>query len=282
MNRARFLTAAAVCASLLHGQAVAHAAAPEPAVDGARTALVENPCPAPTPVDAATIAFVQTLVEPGAKFTPPPPLPKPENPMQDWANLCRYRADNAAVTARPDVVFMGDSLTELWKYADPAFFGAGRINRGISGQTSAQMLLRFQADVVALKPRVVHLLTGGNDIAGNAGLTSERVVKDNVIAMVTLARANDIKVVLGSITPIERVWWAPDLRPGGQVRQFNAWLRDYARANGLGFVDYHAALADGAGNMPAAYANDAAHPNRKGYALMEPAATRALDAALGK
>ncbi len=112
----------------------------------------------------------------------------------------------------------------------PPSLATGRINRGISGQTSAQMLLRFQADVVALKPRVVHLLTGGNDIAGNAGLTSEQVVKDNVIAMVTLARANDIKVVLGSITPIERVWWAPDLRPGGQVKQFNAWLRDYARA----------------------------------------------------
>jgi len=279
MNRTLFLSVTAACAALV--PVAAHTAAGDPAV-GARSAMVDNPCPPAKPVDAATIAFVQTLVEPGAKFTPPPPQPKAENPMQDWANICRYRADNAAVTARPDVVFMGDSLTELWGYADPAFFGNGRINRGISGQTSAQMLLRFQADVVALKPRVVHLLTGGNDIAGNAGLTSEKILKDNVIAMVTLARANDIKVVLGSITPIARVWWAPDLRPGEQVKQFNAWLREYARANGLGFVDYHAALADSAGEMPAAYANDAAHPNRNGYALMEPAATRALDAALGK
>lgn len=281
MNRVRFLAVAAVCASLTLVQAAVYAAAAEPA-DGVRTAMVENPCPAPKPIDASTIVFVQTLVEPGAKFTPPPPLPKPENPMQDWANLCRYRADNAAVTTRPDVVFMGDSFTELWKYADPAFFGDQRINRGISGQTSAQILLRFQADVVALKPRVVHLVAGGNDFAGNAGLTSEQVVKDNIIAMVTLARANHVKVVLGTYPPVSRFWWAPDLRPGEQVKQFNHWLRDYAHANGLGFVDYHAVLGGSADGMPAAYSNDGAHLNRKGYALMEPAATRALGAALGK
>lgn len=281
MNKARFLTGAIVCASFASGQAAAQAVAPRP-VEAARTAMVDDPCPPAKPIDAATIEFVRTLVEPGAKFTPPPPAPNPENPTQDWANLCRYRADNAMVTTRPDVVFMGDSLTELWKYADPAFFGDRRVNRGISGQTSAQMLLRFQADVVALKPRVVHLLTGGNDMAGNAGLTSEQVVKDNVIAMVTLARANGIKVVLGSITPIERVWWAPDLRPGGQVQQFNAWLRDYARANELGFVDYHGALANDAGGIPHALANDDAHPNRDGYAIMRPLAVRALDAALGE
>jgi len=275
------LSAAAACAllRLMTSETAAQETPPSPPVT---QMMVDNPCPLPKPVDPAMLAFVKMFVEPGVKFTPPPAAPSVDKPMQDWANLCRFHADNAAVTERPDVIFMGDSLTELWGLADPAFFGKTRLNRGISGQTSAQILLRFEADVVALKPRVVHLLAGGNDIGGNAGLTSMQALKNNIVAMVTLARANDIEVVLASVTPVSKLWWAPDLKPAEKIRQFNAWLRAYAHDNDLEYADYYSAVATDQGEMPGEFTNDAAHPNRTGYAALRPVATEALDAALGK
>jgi lysophospholipase L1-like esterase len=193
---------------------------------------------------------------------------------QDWASLCRYRANNASLLATgvaPDMVFLGDSITEFWAKADPAMFSTGAwVGRGISGQTSAQMLLRFQADVVALHPRHVHILAGTNDVAGNQGPVNLQAFRDNITAMVALARAQGIQVILGSIPPAKRMFWKPTLVPEPRIAEFNDWLKDFARQQKLDLVDYHAALLNAAGDDVAPeLANDGVHPNRNGYAVMK-------------
>lgn len=238
----------------------------------AQTAMSVDPCPPPSAPNPAITAIVDGMLVPGARFTPPP-VPPRDAPLtgqaaRDWANLCRYRAENAAVTGPVHIVFLGASITELWKAAEPDMFTRGVINRGISGQTSAQMLLRFQADVVALKPRAVHILAGTNDVAGNTGPTTEQAYKDNIVAMTTLARANGIKVILGAITPADAFWWAPEQRPAKQIQRLNHWLADYARQEGFAFIDYHRLLATRNGALRADFANDGVHPNRAGYTAM--------------
>ena len=230
------------------------------------TAMVDKPCPTTDPIDENTRAFIRMLVEPGEEFVAPPPSETPVAP-QDWANVCRYYHDNKAVQQRPDIVFIGDSLTDFWQYADPSLFNRQRLNRGISGQTSGQILLRFQGDVVNLKPRVVHILAGGNDIAGNSGQTSLELFQNNIIAMTDLAQANDIEVVLGAIPPIEGVWWAPLIKPAAKIAEVNEWLQQFAQENDFVFVNYHAVFDEVGGMLPA-YANDGVHPNREGYQLM--------------
>ena len=201
---------------------------------------------------------------------------------QDWAGLCRFAAENAALARdlRIRAVFLGDSITENWIHADPALFSAGLVNRGISGQTSPQMLLRFHADVVALHPGVVHIMAGTNDLAGNTGPTSAQQYENNIMAMCELARANGIRVVLASIPPAASFPWRPGLAPGRQIRALNAWLRDYAARHRLVYVDYYAALADADGAMRAEYSHDGVHPHRTGYALMRPLAEHAIRTAL--
>lgn len=197
----------------------------------------------------------------------------------DWAGLCRFRQANAEVAAaatRLRVVFMGDSITENWALADPGFFTSGIVNRGISAQTSAQMLLRFRADVVALQPAAVHILAGTNDVAGNNGPASPQDFRNNIQSMVELARANGIRVILGSIPPAAAFNWRPALRPTLRIRALNEWLRDYAARNGLGYVDYYTALAGPAGELRAALANEGVHPNRDGYVIMRRLAEAAL------
>ncbi|PKB14250.1 lysophospholipase L1-like esterase [Novosphingobium kunmingense] len=196
----------------------------------------------------------------------------------DWAWQCRYRADNAAIdpASPPRVVFIGDSITENWAGADPAFFSGGVISRGISGQTSPQMLVRFWQDVVALHPRVVHIMAGTNDIAGNTGPTTPEAYRNAVRAMVTLARANGIAVVIGSIPPSNGFGWNPALKPAPWIAELNAWLRDYASAEKAVFADYHAALAGPDGELPARHAPDGVHPNVAGYAVIRPIAERAI------
>lgn len=193
----------------------------------------------------------------------------------DWPALCRYAAENRGAP-RGAIVFFGDSITEGWKAAHPAFFPARVLDRGISGQTSAQMVVRFSADVVALHPRVVHIIAGSNDIAGNTGPTSLAAYQDNMRAMADLARANGIRVVIGALPPADRFWWATGLRPAAQIRAVNAWLRGFARERGLRFVDYHAAMTTPAGAMRSDLSDDGVHPNARGYAVMEPLATAAL------
>jgi len=191
--------------------------------------------------------------------------------LGDWAGRCRFHwADVTAQSASvaPRIIFMGDSITENWDLADPGLFDHGVVNRGISGQTSEQMLVRFPSDVIALKPRIVLILAGTNDIAGNAGPTSTEYFKNDILAMVALARANAIEPVLCSIPPTAGFSWQPQVDPKPWIKQLNAWLRTYALDNHLKFVDYYSLLVGPSGEFKAALSNDGVHPNRSGYSLM--------------
>lgn len=185
----------------------------------------------------------------------------------DWPALARYRASNAEVRD-PDLVMIGDSITEIWQVAMPEMFGGEIVNRGISGQTSPQILLRFMQDVVALKPRMVHILCGGNDIAGNTGPNLPEDYQRNIRAMVDLATVNGIDVLLCSILPAEKAFWQPDARPLEWVPHLNAWLRAFAEERSIRFIDYHAALDDGRGALQDRYSADGVHVTRKAYHVM--------------
>jgi len=198
---------------------------------------------------------------------------------QDWAGLCRFRSQNdsaAAAAERPRVVFMGDSITENWKIGDPELFEHGVLNRGISGQTTPQMLVRFRSDVIALKPRAVHILAGTNDIAGNTGPNRPQDFKNNVMSMAELARAHGIRVVLASIPPAAGFSWRPQLHPATQIQELNRWLRDYASRNGFDYIDYYSVLVGANGEFKPALSNDGVHPNREGYRLMRKQVARKI------
>lgn len=217
-----------------------------------------------------------------------------ETKLKDWPALVRYREDNTKVTALAKnenrVVFMGDSITDSWD--DPKFGGffPGKpyVDRGISGQTTPQMLIRFRADVLALKPKVVVLLAGTNDIAGNTGPTTLSAIKDNLTSMFELAHANGIRVVLASVLPISDYEKNKDgqqiirtkLRPPEQINELNEWMKRYAGAHGGVYLDYFSAMADDKGFLKEDLSEDGLHPNRKGYDLMAPLAEKAIEAAL--
>jgi lysophospholipase L1-like esterase len=254
--------------------------------------IVAEPCPEPfTPSAAFNDLVTALIIEPHpitpdelARFMKNPELTKVNEATrraatQDWAGLCRYRASNEKVRAAgpaPRVVFMGDSITENWNLSDAAFFDKGVVNRGISGQTSSQMLVRFRADVVALRPQSVHILAGTNDVAGNTGPLAAQDFKNNIMSMVDLARANGIAVILGSIPPAAGFNWRPEVKPVPIIQDLNHWLRDYAKANGLRYIDYYTPLAGAAGELKADLGNEGVHPNRKGYAIMRRLAEEAL------
>lgn len=206
--------------------------------------------------------------------------------LSDWPNLARYREANARVPAKqagvPRVLFYGDSITQLWGEKDPAQFfpGKGYLNRGISGQTTPQMLLRFRQDVIALQPDVVLILAGTNDIAGNTGPSTQAMIEDNLHAMVELARTHGIRVVLASVLPVSEYRWMPGIEPAPKVRALNAALKQYADAQGLVYLDYYTAMANAAGGLDPALAADGVHPTAKGYALMSPLAEQAIAQAL--
>jgi lysophospholipase L1-like esterase len=191
-----------------------------------------------------------------------------ERSQGDWPNLCRFRQANGALSPPARVVFMGDSITENWVKADPSLFRDGVVGRGISGQTSPQMLLRFFQDVIDLHPKVVHIMAGTNDVAGNTGPTSEHDFQNNVRAMVELARAHHIRVALASIPPAGAFPWQPALRPAQTIERLNAWLQEYAGETHSRFIDYYAVLNDGQGGLKPNFSNDGVHPNRDGYAVM--------------
>jgi len=202
----------------------------------------------------------------------------------DWPFLCRYRDANAALKEsgeRPSVVFMGDSITEGWVEAHTEFFGRhGYVGRGISGQSSSQMVARFYADVVSLEPRVVHIMTGTNDIGGATGPVTEDEFVGSVSAMIDMAQANDIEVVLASIPPMSRLLPRPEFNVRPMVLSLNRRLMDLAADRGVTYVDYYTPLADADGAFDPQYANDGVHPTWVGYGVMEPLAERALSAAL--
>ena len=201
--------------------------------------------------------------------------------QSDWAWLCRYRADNAKVDPAnpPQVVFIGDSITENWVQLDPGLFGQTRLGRGISGQTSPQLLVRFWQDVIALKPRVVHIMVGTNDIAGNTGPTTPEAYKNAIRAMVSLAQANGIVVILGSIPPADQFGWATQHRPASWIAGLNLWLKSYADERGAIYADYFTPLAGPNGELRPEYGPDGVHPNAAGYAVMRPVAEKAIVAA---
>jgi lysophospholipase L1-like esterase len=211
-----------------------------------------------------------------------------EKQLQDWANLARYRQENANLPApapgESRVVFMGDSITEFWGRAPGAVFFPGKpyVNRGISGQTTPQMLVRFMPDVVALKPKVVVILAGTNDIAGNTGPMTLQDTENNFIAMTDIARQNGIRVVLSSLTPAFQYPWRPAIQPVAKISALNAWLKDYAAKNGFTYLDYYSKMVDAKGGMKAGLSHDGVHPNRAGYGIMAPAAERAIRQALAK
>lgn len=205
---------------------------------------------------------------------------------RDWPNLGQYRGTNRTLAGLSQkAVFIGDSLTEFWLAGDPEMFGyglvsGGIVNRGISGQTSPQILLRFMSDAIALKPAVVHLLCGGNDLAGNTGPTTFADYQHNIVAMVTLAQAFGVRVILGSITPASGFAWRPGIDPRARIADINAWLKTLAAERGLVFADYHSALAAPDGALRTELTRDGVHPTAAGYAVMRPIALAALAEAI--
>jgi lysophospholipase L1-like esterase len=206
--------------------------------------------------------------------------------VKDWPNLGRYRADNASVSApaagEKRVVFMGDSITDAWGRKYGKFFpGKPYINRGISGQTTPQMLIRFRPDVIALKPKAVVILAGTNDISGNTGPATLEEIEGNLTSMAELAKANGIKVVLSSVMPVtDAIKPQTERRPPEKIKALNEWIRNYAAKTHAVYLDYYSAMVDDKGMLKTELTYDGLHPNDAGYALIEPIAQKAIDAAL--
>jgi lysophospholipase L1-like esterase len=206
---------------------------------------------------------------------------------QDWPQLSRYRDANAkvppAAKSENRVVFLGDSITDGWNLAE-YFPGKPYINRGISGQTTPQMLIRMRPDVIALKPKAVVILAGTNDIAGNTGPMTIEMIEDNYASIADLARANGIKVVFASVLPIHDYGKTKmsERRSPEQILQLNQWIKSYCEKNGLIHLDYFSKMVDDIGMLKAELANDGLHPNAEGYKIMAPLAEAAIQQALRK
>lgn len=201
---------------------------------------------------------------------------------QDWPNLKRYQATNEKLKdSTVSVVYMGDSITDFWLRNDSAFFQSNHyVDRGISGQTSPQMLLRFRQDVISLHPKAVVILCGTNDIAGNSGPMTPEMTEDNIKSMAELANTHKIKVILCSVLPANHFGWKPDLQPADSIIHLNEWLKQYAKENHLGYVDYYDALVDEQKGLKVDYSGDGVHPNKMGYQVMEPLIQAAIKKAL--
>lgn len=194
---------------------------------------------------------------------------------QDWANLVKYESQNNSLPIKKAgekrIVLMGDSITEFWLPIHPEFFeGKSYINRGISGQTTPQMLIRFRPDVIKLHPDIVVILAGVNDIAGNTGPTSNEIILGNIISMIELAKANTIKVVLCSVLPATNFNWRPNDKASETIIHLNQLIKTYASQNQIDYVDYHTAMSDEKNGLREEFSNDGVHPNLKGYQIMEP------------
>jgi acyl-CoA thioesterase-1 len=249
-------------------------AAPAPALrtssTGASCSANADWAPAP-PISADSLSDYQRSVE--------------GRQRNDWPNLARYRDANAALgEPRPGetrVVFMGNSITDAWAKSFPAMFpGKSYVGRGISGQTTPQMLVRFRQDVVALKPKVVVILAGINDIAGNSGPSTQAMIADNLMSMTEIAKANGIRVVLSSVLPAYDFPWKRGIGPAPKVVALNAWIRCYAAQAGAVYLDYYSRMVDARGGLSPEMASDGVHPTEAGYRIMAPLAEAAIEQAL--
>jgi len=250
--------------------------------------LAQNPAPQPSPsapaIDATCPELATALQRVVAN----------DVRLRDWPQLARYRDQNrtlaAPAAADTRIVFTGDSITDNWQQPRYSTFfqDKRRVDRGISGQTTPQMLIRFRPDVIELKPKVVVILAGTNDIAGNTGPMSDEEIQRNIESMAELAKTHGIKVVLSSILPTSAYHTAPNgnpqtnQRPMDRIRAINAWMKQYADANGHVYLDYFTAMLDGTGLMKTELTADDLHPNADGYKIMEPLAEAAIQKALGR
>lgn len=203
------------------------------------------------------------------------------NTSQDWPNLAAYAGKNAALgpPAKHEnrVVFMGDSITEFWdKKTSDLFANKSYINRGISGQTTPQMLVRFRPDVINLKPKVVVILAGTNDVAGNTGPASVEMIEGNIASMAELAKANGIKVILSSVLPAAAFYWIPEIKPAAAITALNKWIKEYSDRNGFVYVDYYSPMVDEKMGLKREYSGDGVHPNGAGYKVMNPLVESAI------
>lgn len=189
---------------------------------------------------------------------------------QDWAKFNRYEAANDTVKVRPRAVFMGDSITDNWAKKDMDFFTANNfVGRGISGQTTSHMLVRFRRDVVDLNPKYVVIMAGTNDIALNNGEISHENILGNIISMCEIAKANKIKPILCSVLPADRFRWRPQLTPAEDIVKLNKMIQEYAKSARIPYVDYHSVLKDENNALPEKHAADGVHPNLDCYKIME-------------
>jgi len=215
-------------------------------------------------------------------------LQRAHQALNDWPNLGRYRDANAQTPppapGENRVVFMGDSITDGWGKGQAQFFpGKPYINRGISGQTTPQMLVRFRPDVIALKPKLVVTLAGTNDIAGNTGTETLQNIEDNLASMSELAKANGIRVVIASVMPVcDSLKPQTARRPPQQIVALNEWIKGYTSRNGFGYLDYYSAMVDSSGMFKKELTHDCLHPNDAGYAVMQPLAEQAIADAFKK
>jgi lysophospholipase L1-like esterase len=225
------------------------------------------------------------LVLPAQLFAQTPQEIREQRFHNDWASLERYRAANAELgpPARGEqrVVFMGNSITEVWaKFFPVQFSGKPYIGRGISGQTTPQMLVRFRQDVIDLRPDIVVILAGTNDIAGNTGPSTLEMIEDNIQSMTELAQANGIRVVLCSVLPVFDFPWKKGLGPAPKIVELNVWLKEYAAHVGAIYVDFHTPMADARQGLRADLGADGVHPNETGYRIMAPLVEAGISAAL--
>jgi lysophospholipase L1-like esterase len=242
------------------------------------------PCPA---MPVVSPERMRLIVEPEPHIVKTPPASEHDRAAyMNWvkidpAGVCRYREENRALAhaSRQRVVFVGDSITEAWREAVPSLFTDDVLDRGVSGQTTTQMLARFRTDVIDLHPAVVHIMGGINDIANSAGTV---LTRSNIESMVELARMHGIVVILGAVTPSSLFQNSPGMAPGPQIVWLNDWLRDYAEKQGLIYVDYHAPLRNGGLGIKGGLSNDGLHPNRRGFEVMSPLARTAIHRALKK
>lgn len=200
-----------------------------------------------------------------------------ERRSQDWAKFHRYKKANDTLKKPVKVVFLGNSITDGWYSRRPGFFDEnGFIGRGISGQTTSEMLVRFQSDVIDLKPEVVVILAGTNDLARNNGVISHEHILQNIRSMCELARFHKIRPVLCSILPAYQFRWNKELKPAEEIKAVNKMIEEYAKRNRFAYVDYYSALVDERGGLPEQYSKDGVHPTPEGYAVMEPIVLRTV------